>query len=168
MDISQGFFVDLNKLNYYKGSVEYYILDFYENAISYYLDAYSFTPIQIKFNQYNNFDIDLIAKKDIPKDFIFYKIDTVLFIKDEQLLNKYAAYIWKDNYILQHEGLLLNNVDELHEENCIFYNNYIISSKQIKAGESLRIDYKYSNNNYPPIPNEIIEIRKKLLKPYLK
>ena len=89
-----------------------------------------------------------------------------LYIADEYLLNKYAAYIWHDHYIYPGFGLLLNNSDEKHPANCIFRDGVIETKRAIEPGEFLRIDYCYGKGEYPPIPEEIINIRRELLEPY--
>lgn len=87
-----------------------------------------------------------------------------LYIADEYLLNKYAAYIWHDHYIYPELGMLLNNADSVVKANCFFEDGIIKTMRDIQKGEFLRIDYGYKELKYPPIPDEIIKIRQERLK----
>lgn len=87
-----------------------------------------------------------------------------LYIVDEYLLNKYAAYIWHDHYIYPGLGMLLNNADSVVKANCFFEDGIIKTMRDIQKGEFLRIDYGYKELKYPPIPEEIIKIRQERLK----
>lgn len=155
-----------------KVTVEQYILQLYNCSIEYLISQQTFSYIGFKYyRKGDSYDIDVIAKNDIRAELEIGSIGSnygVMCILDENLLNKYAAYIWKDHFLISGLGMMLNNGDDKHPVNCRLDEDFnVITTRGIKKGESLRIDYGYKDN-YPPIPQEILNIRKTLLSPYDK
>ena len=170
MKFSEGVFVNLQATMACDCTTEQCILHMYKSAIVCLMQHYN-PCLGIVYDKNNNYDIDVYAYTDIRRnqELICYLPDSeILYILDEQLRNKYAAYIWYDYFIFPCYGMLLNNADDEHPANCAWdFNNKsiprIVALRDIKKGESLRIDYAYAcKNNYPPIPKDIIEIRKNI------
>lgn len=140
--------------------VEKTILSEYRNAIDCILrPGFCSEMFQLVYSR--EIGIDVKTTRGLCKGYVL--VDTNkrrLYITSNDLLTKYAAYIWHDNYIYPGFGLLLNNSDEKHPANCIFRNGMIETKRAIEPGEFLRINYYYSKDEYPPIPEEIINIRK--------
>lgn len=146
--------------------VEKTILSEYWHAIYDILEQPSY-PGRLQLVYFREMGIDVKAIRGLWKGYVL--VDTNkrrLYITSNDLLNKYAAYIWHDHYIYPGFGLLLNNSDEKHPANCIFRDGVIETKRAIEPGEFLRIDYCYGKGEYPPIPEEIINIRRELLGPY--
>lgn len=119
-------------------------------------------PIEIRND--SQCGIEIVATEAIPQCKVLCECD-IFCILDGGMLNKYAAYIWHDRFIYTGLGMLLNNADNNHPANCELQGNKIATTRFINAGSSLRIDYGYSSNTYPPIPKEFLDIRKELLTP---
>ena len=105
--------------------------------------------------------LDIKSNKLFNVGDVLYIPNKIIKIKNNDLIDKYGAYIWNDNYIISGFGMLLNNKDEKNSDNCT-YNNItksFVASKIILPGDSIRIDYKMNTNEYPPIPEEIIHLR---------
>ena len=142
------------------GSTEQLIAWLYKTAIQS-LKLYArLLPIGIRND--SQCGIEIVATRAIPQCKVLCECD-IFCILDERLLNKYAAYIWYDRFIYTGLGMLLNNADNNHPVNCELQGNKIVTTRFIDAGHSLRIDYGYSSNTYPPIPKEFLDIRKELL-----
>ncbi len=139
--------------------IEKEILITYSRAIGCVLDYnrywYSYTE---------DIGIDVCAKDHLWAGYPLVDTNRLrLYITDEHLLDKYAAYIWHDHYIYPGLGMLLNNADSVVKANCFFEDGIIKTMRDIQKGEFLRIDYGYKKIQYPPIPEEILAIRKELL-----
>lgn len=105
--------------------------------------------------------IDVKSNKLFNRGDIIYTPNKIIKLYDVYLINKYGAYVWKDNYIISGLGMLLNNKDEKNKDNCIYdeITKCFVASKIILPGDSIRIDYKMNTNEYPPIPEEFIHLR---------
>lgn len=159
--MEQGFIINTAPIP----DIEKTILIEYWRAINCILNPVGSKWFQLVY--YREMGIDVKTLRGLWKGYVL--VDTNkrrLYITSNDLLNKYAAYIWHDNYIYPGLGLLLNNSDEKNPANCIFRDGVIETKRAIEPGEFLRIDYCYSKDEYPPIPEEIINIRKELLEPY--
>lgn len=163
MTYRQAFYINWDIQN--NCSVEQLILNIYKTTIEYYLRSKLTFSFKLLYNPQKNYDIDIVAIKDMPKNIELENLRYfTLCVLDNKLLDKYAAYVWRDYFISYRLGMLLNNADKNHPVNCIMTEDWrIVTTNEIKSGESLRLDYGYNENNYPPIPQEIIDIRKKLL-----
>lgn len=108
-----------------------------------------------------NLGLDVIANVDIKKGNLLWKPTFIFEILPKSLIKKYAAYIYKDCYIIDGFGMILNNIDKEHKENCNFNEStkYFISTASIKQGDSIRWNYNMKTDDYPPIPKEIISLR---------
>lgn len=108
-----------------------------------------------------NLGLDIIANVDIKKGELLWKPTFIFEVIPKNLIKKYAAYIYKDRYIIDGFGMILNNKDKEHKENCIFdeFIKCFMSTTSIKQGDSIRLDYNMKTNDYPPIPKEIISLR---------
>jgi len=108
-----------------------------------------------------NLGLDIIANVDIKKGDLLWKPTFIFEIIPKNLIKKYAAYIYKDRYIIDGFGMILNNIDKDHKENCNFDKSTkcFISTTSIKQGDSLRWNYNMKTDDYPPIPEEIISLR---------
>ncbi len=108
-----------------------------------------------------NLGLDVIANVDIKKGDLLWKPTFIFEIIPKNLIKKYAAYIYKDRYIIDGFGMILNNIDKDHKENCNFDKSTkcFISTTSIKQGDSLRWNYNMKTDDYPPIPEEIISLR---------
>lgn len=160
--MEQGFIINAIPIP----DVEKTILSEYWHAINNILrPSFGFEGFQLV--HFREMGIDVKTTRGLWKGYVL--VDTYkrrLYITSNDLLNKYAAYIWHDHYIYPGFGLLLNNSDEKHPANCIFRDGVIETKRAIQPGEFLRIDYCYGKGEYPPIPEEIINIRRELLEPY--
>ena len=148
---------------------EQLILNTYRTTIEYYLSRQPFN-FKLFYYPQKEYDIDIVTIRNIPKNIELENLrHFTLCVLDNTLLNKYSAYIWRDHFICPRLGMLLNNADEKHPVNCIITDDWrIVTTSEIKSGESLRLDYGYNEDNYPPIPQEIIDIRKELFTNYQK
>lgn len=108
-----------------------------------------------------NLGLDIVANVDIRKGDLLWKPIFIFKIIPKNLIKKYAAYVYKDCYIIDGFGMLLNNIDENHKENCNFDESTkcFISTTSIKQGSSIRWNYNMKTDDYPPIPEEIISLR---------
>lgn len=108
-----------------------------------------------------NLGLDIIANVDIQKGDLLWEPIFIFRIIPKNLIKKYAAYIYKDCYIIDGFGMLLNNIDKNHKENCIFdkSTNCFIANSFIKRGTPIRWNYNMKTNDYPPIPEEILSLR---------
>ena len=106
---------------------------------------------------------DLYALEKIPKGTCLFDIsESSLFIIDPELQNKYAAYIWHDNYICPLAGMIVNNIDnDFPISNCAFDGSKFVTTETLLPGNRLRTNYNIESS-YPPIPEEFIEIRKSI------
>lgn len=104
---------------------------------------------------------DVIANEDIKKGDVLWNPFLILKVCSKYNIEKYAAYIYNDNYIIDGFGMLLNNKDEYNTENCTFCkeSHNFVAITHIKRGESIRMDYCMKTNDYPPIPEEIKSLR---------
>lgn len=155
--IEQGFIIKEKPII----DIEKEILYWYWSALRFNIEFQNL----LKIVYYDNIGIDICAKQQLPNGYVLVNTNRCrMYIVDKYILNKYAAYIWHDNYIYNSLGMLLNNFDNNNSINCEFKNGFIITKRIIEPEESLRIDYGYNINKYPPIPQEIINIRKEFLK----
>ena len=108
-----------------------------------------------------NLGLDVIANVDIQKGDSLWKPMFIFKIIPKNLIKKYAAYVYKDCYIIDGFGMLLNNIDNEHKENCNFDESTkcFISTTSIKQRDSIRLNYNMKTDDYPPIPKEIISLR---------
>lgn len=104
---------------------------------------------------------DVIANEDIKKGDVLWNSLLILKVYSKYIIEKYAAYIYNDYYIIDGFGMLLNNKDEHNKENCTFCkeSHNFVATTSIKRGESIRMDYQMKTNDYPPIPKEIKSLR---------
>lgn len=119
--------------------------------------------INPNFNIIKNYTgLDIISNIDINKHSIIINFE-IYEIIDYKLIDKYKAYVIKDKFIYKGLGMLLNNKDNKHECNCDidFNNNTLIAIKNIHKGDILRLCYYNHDEDYPIIPEEIIDIRNK-------
>ena len=108
-----------------------------------------------------NLDLDIIANVDIQKGDLLWKPMFIFKVIPKNLIKKYAAYIYKDCYIMDGFGMLLNNIDNEHKENCNFDKSTkcFTATTFIKQGTSIRWNYNMKTEDYPPIPEEILSLR---------
>ena len=108
-----------------------------------------------------NLGLDVITNVDIEKGDLLWKPAFIFEIIPKNLIEKYAAYIYEDRYIIDGFGMLLNNIDKEHKENCNFDESTkcFVSTASIKRGNSIRWNYNMKTDEYPPIPKEIISLR---------
>lgn len=108
-----------------------------------------------------NLGLDIVANVDIRKGDLLWKPIFIFKVIPKNLIEKYAAYVYKDCYIIDGFGMILNNIDNEHKENCDFEEstNRFIATTFIKRGTSIRWNYNMKTNDYPPIPEEIISLR---------
>lgn len=108
-----------------------------------------------------NLGLDIVANVDIQKGDLLWKPAFIFKIIPKNLIKKYAAYIYKDCYIIDGFGMLLNNINDGHKENCNFDESTkcFISTVFIKRGTSIRWNYNMKTDDYPPIPKEILSLR---------
>lgn len=108
-----------------------------------------------------NLGLDIIANVDIQKGDLLWKPIFIFKVIPKNLIKKYAAYIYKDCYIIDGFGMLLNNIDNKHKENCNFDKSTkcFIATMFIKRGTPIRWDYNMKTDDYPPIPEEILSLR---------
>lgn len=104
---------------------------------------------------------DVIANEDIKKGDVLWNSLLILKVYSKYNIEKYAAYIYNDYYIIDGFGMLLNNKDAYNTENCTFCeeSHNFVAITSIKRGESIRMDYRMKTNDYPPIPEEIKSLR---------
>ena len=105
--------------------------------------------------------LDIIANVDIQKGDLLWEPIFIFKVIPKDLIKKYAAYVYKDCYIIDGFGMLLNNIDNEHKENCNFdeSTNCFVATTFIKRGNSIRWNYNMKTDDYPPIPKEIISLR---------
>lgn len=108
-----------------------------------------------------NIGFDIIANENIKAGDILWSPFLILKVCPKYNIEKYAAYVYNDNYIIDGFGMLLNNKDEYNPENCTFCkeSHNFVAITSIKRGESIRMDYRMKTNDYPPIPEEIKSLR---------
>lgn len=108
-----------------------------------------------------NIGLDIIANVDIQKGELLWKPAFIFEVIPKNLIKKYAAYVYRDCYIIDGFGMLLNNIDKNYKENCIFeeFTKCFIATTSIKRGDSIRLNYNMKTDDYPPIPKEIIFLR---------
>ena len=128
MNFQQGVLVKLKDTTEIDCGIEDYILSMYEEFIRNIVKStHRGIPYRILYDKNNNYDIDIIAGEDMWRGMVierFHLSSSVLCILDEELRNKYAAYIWKDYFIFSSFGMMLNNSDDKHPANCIWnWNN---------------------------------------------
>ena len=105
--------------------------------------------------------LDIVANTNFNKGDVLWKPSIILNTSMKHLIKKYAAYVYKDCYIIEGFGMLLNNKDKYNLENCTFNEkeHVFIATTSIKQGESIRMDYHMHTDDYPPIPKEIKSLR---------
>lgn len=105
--------------------------------------------------------LDIVANVDIQKGDLLWEPIFICKVIPKNLIKKYAAYVYRDCYIIDGFGMLLNNIDKNHKENCIFdeSTSCFIANSFIRQGTSIRWNYNMKTDDYPPIPEEILSLR---------
>ena len=135
--------------------IEECILNMYKYSIKFILSDSRFVI------KNSSIGLDIIANQDFKKGDVLWKPFIILNIPTKTVIKKYAAYVYKDYYIIDGFGMLLNNKDKDNIENCSFDENKqnFVATTSIKQGDSIRWSYNMKTDDYPPIPEEILSLR---------
>lgn len=135
--------------------IEECILNMYRYSINFIL-----SDIRFKIEK-SSIGLDIIANQNFEKGDVLWEPFIILNLYSKEIIRKYSSYVYKDYYIIDGFGMLLNNKDRYNNENCTFDENrrVFIATTSIKQGESIRMDYHMNTDEYPPIPEEIKSLR---------